>query len=43
MPSPTNGPPAAREDADLPRIFIGIVIIEIFVVAGLYWVGRYFG
>jgi len=32
----------ASGDDRLSRVFLGIVGIEIVVIAGLYWVGRHF-
>ena len=35
--------PTAIEDERLAPTFIGIVAVQILVIAALYWAGRFFG
>ena len=35
--------PAGDSDTSLAKSYIRVVIVEILVVSGLYWAGRYFG
>ena len=30
-------------DERLPRMFAGIVVVEVIVILALFWAGRYFG
>lgn len=36
-------PPAPVQEQDLTRTYVLVVIVEAIVLAGLYWLGRYFG
>jgi len=35
--------PAINDDARLAPTFVGIIAVQILVIAALYWAGRYFG
>ena len=35
--------PTVKEEARLTPTFIGIVAVQILVIAALYWAGRFFG
>jgi hypothetical protein len=38
--TPAASPP---HEADLSRTYVLVLIVELIVMAGLYWLGRYFG
>ncbi len=40
-PDASAAPPEARE-ADLSRTYVLVVIVELIVIAVLYWLGRHF-
>jgi hypothetical protein len=42
MTPPASGS-AERDDANPVGSYTRVVIVEILVLAGLYWAGRYFG
>ncbi len=35
--------PAIEENERLAPTFAGIIVVQILVIAALYWAGRYFG
>jgi len=45
MPSDAAGPPAsaAVPEADLSRTYALVIVVEVAVIAALYWLGRVFG
>jgi hypothetical protein len=45
MPANVTRVPGGADppDADLSRTYALVVVVEVLVVAALYWLGRYFG
>ncbi len=41
MPGP-EGAPGQSHEADFTRTYVLVVIVEVVVVAALYWFGRHF-
>ena len=41
--TPTTPPGATPGDSDLTGTYVRVVIVEVLVIAGLYWLGKYFG
>lgn len=39
----TAAPSPAHDDANPAKSYLRVIIVEILVVSGLYWAGRYFG
>ena len=35
--------PRPSKDERLPRVFAGIVAVEVLAILALFWAGRYFG
>jgi hypothetical protein len=42
-PTATGSPVRDVDDANPSQSYLRVVIVEILVLAGLYWAGRYFG
>jgi hypothetical protein len=42
MAEPDRASPGRERETDFTRTYIMVVIVEILVVAGLYWFGRHF-
>jgi hypothetical protein len=42
MPGPGRALPGPHEEADFTRTYVLVVVIEILVVAALYWFGRHY-
>lgn len=41
--NPRGAPPGVgRGETDFTRIYVLVVILEVVVIGGLYWLGRYF-
>jgi len=40
---PSNRPESESGDSDLSTTYVLVIIVEIIVIASLYWLGRYFG
>ena len=40
--SETKAPDDARGDSDLTRSYVTVIVIQILVMAALYWFGRHF-
>jgi hypothetical protein len=40
---PTGQPGATPGESDLTSRYVLAVVIEVIVIAGLYWLGRHFG
>jgi hypothetical protein len=45
MPVPEPTPPSGRHpgESNLARSYTAVVLVEIAVLAALYWLGRHFG
>jgi hypothetical protein len=41
--NPTDQPGATTGETDLSTRYVLVVIIEVIVIASLYWLGRHFG
>jgi hypothetical protein len=41
--NPGGSHPGQSKDERLPRMFAGIVIVEVLAILALFWAGRYFG
>jgi hypothetical protein len=42
MPAPDRAEPGHHREADFTRTYVLVVVIQILVVAALYWFGRHF-
>jgi hypothetical protein len=42
MPGPDRALPGQQKETDFTRTYVLVVIIEVVVVAALYWFGRHF-
>jgi hypothetical protein len=42
MAEPDHAIPGRKRETDFTRTYVMVVIVEILVVAGLYWFGRHF-
>lgn len=42
MPAPSATPPHEGAGERLPRVFLGILLVELLTIAGLYWMGLRF-
>ena len=42
MNAGTSGPGGSKDER-LPRMFAGIVVVEVLAILALFWAGRYFG
>ena len=45
MPASEPAPPSGRypDESNLARSYTAVILIEIVVLAALYWLGRHFG
>jgi len=41
--NPGTPDPGRSKDERLPRMFAGIVVVEVLAILALFWAGRYFG
>lgn len=41
--TPTAATSSGDDDANPTRSYVRVVIVEVLVLTGLYWAGRYFG
>ena len=41
--NPTEQPGAATGETDLSTRYVLALVVEVIVIAGLYWLGRHFG
>jgi hypothetical protein len=44
MSAPSAGQPGSHPgESDLSRTYMMVLVVEALVIAGLYWLGQYFG